>query len=348
MNDTLHAATKLHAPPRFSVVVNNYNYARFLAEALDSALGQLREGDELVVVDDGSTDESPQVLQDYERQHGIVLVQQPNAGQLRAVRVGIQVARGDIVILLDSDDYFVPGYLDRLRRIYTQHPDVDFVFTKAELGGGSPRGRKSMDAMLRRLQLAPGRVGQTKWATLLFHEFVGVPTSGLSLRRSLAETIMALPASAEDSTSISPLLSKLLRISKTEQLKSGYTSDGVIVRCASIFGAVKYYDDNPGFVYRIHGGNKYATSTRLGRLYLLYKRKFRFVRMVKEHFAITDTPTALELRDEILSRSWGVQLKRRIIIRARYCREILRSEGSARDKLAALAAAVGLQRRTLE
>jgi glycosyltransferase involved in cell wall biosynthesis len=335
-------------PPRLSIVVNNYNYARFLPEALDSALSQMRATDELVVVDDGSTDRSPQLLAEYERDHGIRLLRQENSGQLRAVRVGIEAARGDVIVLLDSDDYFIDGYLDRLRSLYSEHPDITFVFTKAELGGDSSIGRESMRAMLRRLQLTPGRVGKTKWATLLFHEFVGVPTSGLSLRRPLANRILALPASAESTTVIPPLLSRLLRISRTEQQKSGYTSDGILVRCASIFDAVKYYDDRPGFIYRIHGTNKYANSTRLGRLYLLYKRRKQFVRMVREHFSIAESPTAIGLRDEILSRSFAVSLRRRAIIRSHYCRAILCSEGGLREKTSALAAALGLQRRTGE
>ena len=333
-------------PPRLSIVVNNYNYARFLPEALDTALAQMRDADELIVVDDGSTDESPQLLMQYVRDQGNCAFTAGNSGQLRAVRTGIEAARGDVVVLLDSDDYFIEGYLDRLRNLYMQHPDVAFVFAKPALGGDSSIGRESMGAMLRRLQLTPGRVGKTKWATLLFHEFVGVPTSGLSLHRSLANTIMALPAIAETTTVIPPLLSKLLRISKTEQQKSGYTSDGILVRCASIFDAIKYYDDRPGFIYRIHGANKYANATRLGRLYLQYKRRTQFVRMVRKHFSILDHPTAAGLREEIQSRSFALQLHRRVMIRSHYCRFILFSEGSLWEKLSALAAALGLQRRT--
>ncbi|MEZ5571301.1 MAG: glycosyltransferase family A protein [Halioglobus sp.] len=332
-------------PVQFSIVVNNYNYARYLPEALDNALSQMRARDELIVVDDGSTDDSMQLLRQYEHEHGVRVFQQENSGQMRTVRTGMRVARGDVIVLLDSDDYFLEGYLDRLRAIYAQHPDVSFTFSRAQLSGDAEKARKSMQTMLNRLQLPAGKVGPTKWAALLFNEFVGVPTSGISLHRSLAEQINALPSTTELTTVISPLVSKVLGISTTEQKKSGYTADGVIVRCASILGAIKYYDDHPGFMYRIHGANKYANASRLARVHLLRLRKKQFVKMVREHYSIVERPTAVELREEILSRVFGVHLRRRIAIRGRYCRAILSSEGSLREKISALTAALGLQRR---
>lgn len=332
-------------PLRLSIVVNNYNYARFLPEALDSVIKQMRGQDELIVVDDGSTDDSPAVLRQYQRDHGIVFIEQANRGQMSTVRTGIEAARGDIVVLLDSDDYFLDGYLDRLREIYARHPDISFVFANARIEGDSTSARDSMRGLFHRLELPPGRVGQTKWATLMFYEFVGVPTSGLSLHRSLADRILSLPTELDVTAVIPPLISKVLRISKTEQAKSGYTADGVMVRCASIFGALKYYDDRPGFMYRVHGANKYATTSRLGRWYLLRIRKKQFGDMFRQHAALIETPTAIELLQEIQGRSFGKRLVRQVIVRGNYCRAILSSRGSPAEKLAALIAALGFQRR---
>ncbi|HEY6131528.1 MAG TPA: glycosyltransferase family A protein, partial [Halioglobus sp.] len=175
-----------HDPLRLSIVVNNYNYARYLPDALDSVIRQRHSQDELIVVDDGSTDESLAILRQYELEHGITLIQQENQGQVHAVRTGIAAAQGDVVVLLDSDDCYLDGYLDRLRRIYTTHPDVSFVFSNAQLGGESDSGCRKVRKTLDRLELTPGPVGTTRWAALLFHEFVGVPTSGNSLRREMA------------------------------------------------------------------------------------------------------------------------------------------------------------------
>ncbi len=331
--------------PRLSIVVNNYNYARYLAEALDSAIRQLQEGDEIIVVDDGSTDESLAVLSHYRNEHGITLIQQENQGQMRAVRIGIEAARGDVVVLLDSDDYFLDGYLERLRDTYIQHPDVSYVFCNAVLGGDSVEGSESMRGILDRMELTPGKVGTTKWSTLLFHEFVGVPTSGNSLHRSLANNITTLPVTVDETSVLSPHIAGLLGISKIEQQKSGFTADGVIVRIASLLQSLKYYDDRPGFMYRIHGSNKYASTNRLGRWYLRRRQKKVFKEMVSRHFGFTTVPTALELREEILGRSFGKHLIRRIFIRGNYCLAILFSKGSLAQKVNAVTAALGFHRR---
>ncbi len=331
--------------PRLSILVNNYNYARYLPEALDSAIKQMQEGDEIIVVDDGSTDESPAILRQYQVDHGIRLIQQENHGQMRTVRVGIEAARGDIVVLLDSDDYFLDGYLDRLRHLYAEHPEISYVFCNALLIGNADASSASMRKMLGRMELTPGKVGATKWAALLFHEFVGVPTSGNSLQRSLANTIVTLPATIEDSSPLSPLLAWILGISKVEQLKSGFTADGVIVRCASILDSLKYYDDRPGFMYRMHGSNKYAATTRLGRFYLRHRRKTLFRQLVAQHFSLSTVPTASSLREEILGRSFARRRLRRIFIRGNYCLAILASRGTFAQKLVALVAALGVHSR---
>lgn len=331
--------------PRLSIVVNNYNYAQYLPEALDSVIRQMLEGDELIVVDDGSTDGSRALLREYARDQGIRLIEQANRGQMGTVRTGIEAAKGDVVVLLDSDDYFLEGYLQRLRDIYVQNPEVSFVFANALIDGESTTGCNNMRELFRRLELPPGNIGTTKWAALLFYEFVGLPTSGLSLYRSLADNINSLPLNVDEMIAIPPLHSRLLGISKTEQAKSRLTADGVIVRCASIFGAQKYYEDRPGFLYRIHGDNKYATTSRLGRWYLLKMRKKQFRRMFTEHSTIAERPTALELREEIQGRAFGKRLMRRITVRSNYCRAVFSSRGSAFEKCAALAAALGLRRR---
>lgn len=332
--------------PRLSIVVNNYNYASYLAEALDSAIKQMRHGDELIVVDDGSTDDSPAILIQYEKKYGITLIQQQNQGQMRAVRVGINAARKDIVVLLDSDDYFLDGYLDRLRRIYAENPDVSFVFTKAQVEGKSIAGVQKMRALLERMELPPGNVGPSMWATMLFYEFVGMVTSGISLHTSLAKKTIDLPATVDSTKVLSPVLSRLLSISKAEQRLSGYTPDGVIVRFASMLPSQKYYDDDPGFVYRIHGSNKYAGTSRMGRWYLRKVRRKAFKILFRQQFPHLLNPTAMEIQEEILGRSLGKQRLRRFVIRSRYCHAILFSQGNLKQKTGAMGVALGFRPKT--
>ncbi|MEN8129602.1 MAG: glycosyltransferase family 2 protein [Pseudomonadota bacterium] len=327
--------------PRFSVVVNNYNYGSYLEEALDSALNQLGQLDELIVVDDGSTDRSLLILKEYERNRDLLLIEQRNKGQMKAVRAGIAAARGDVVVLLDSDDYFLSGYLANLRKIYRRNEDVSFVFTKPDIAGKDSARAVEMREILDRMAFPRGTVGPTKWAALLFHEFVGVPTSGLSLRRSLADKIMSLPESIDNTVRLGPVAKHIFRIPQQEANRHGFSADGVIVRCASALGATKFYNDYPGFMYRIHGLNKYAAAPRWGRWYLRSNEK-RLLRDVQRHFSIESRPTASELRDEMKNRSWAKQWRRKTRIRLEYCLAALRARGSIMEKLLAMGTAAGV------
>jgi glycosyltransferase involved in cell wall biosynthesis len=92
--------------PLVSIVIDNYNYGRFIAAAVQSALDQTYPNIEVVVVDDGSTDESRVVIAGFGDR--ITTVFQENAGQSAAFNAGFNASRGDIVIFLDSDDAIRP------------------------------------------------------------------------------------------------------------------------------------------------------------------------------------------------------------------------------------------------
>src|SRR5262245_23561615 len=97
--------------PVASIVINNYNYGRFLAGAIDSALGQTYAGTEVVVVDDGSTDESREVLARYAGR--VVPVLQANGGQAAAFNAGFAACAGQVVLFLDADDLLLPTAVER-------------------------------------------------------------------------------------------------------------------------------------------------------------------------------------------------------------------------------------------
>src|SRR5437764_1069566 len=88
--------------PDVSVIINNYNYGRFLAEAIESALSQTLPATEVIVVDDGSTDNSPEVIGRYEGR--IRSIMKSNGGQASALNAGFGASSGDVVIFLDADD----------------------------------------------------------------------------------------------------------------------------------------------------------------------------------------------------------------------------------------------------
>ena len=86
-----------------SIVINNYNYARFLSQAIESALGQTYGDTEVIVIDDGSTDSSAEIIKSYGNR--IIPVFKNNGGQSSCYSRGFEVANGDLVLFLDADDY---------------------------------------------------------------------------------------------------------------------------------------------------------------------------------------------------------------------------------------------------
>src|SRR5690242_6951979 len=92
--------------PLVSVVVNNYNYGSFLKDAIDSALAQTHRNTEVIVVDDGSTDDSRAIIAAYGDR--VVPVLKENGGQASAFNSGLARSRGEVVLFLDADDMLLP------------------------------------------------------------------------------------------------------------------------------------------------------------------------------------------------------------------------------------------------
>ncbi len=117
-----------------AVVIPNYNYARFLPETLDSVLAQEPKFDEIVVVDDGSTDNSQQVLSAYKSLIKVVTL--PNGGQLGACREGIRATASEYIYTLDADDIAAPGLVAKLLSILAKQPaKVQFQLSGVDAQG---------------------------------------------------------------------------------------------------------------------------------------------------------------------------------------------------------------------
>jgi len=104
---TLKDPPQTASRPLVSVVIPVYNQGHYLAAAIESVLGQDYEPLELVVVDDGSTDSSSDVLRGYSDR--ITIIRQPNRGAANALNRGIDAAQGELVCWLSADDQFRPG-----------------------------------------------------------------------------------------------------------------------------------------------------------------------------------------------------------------------------------------------
>jgi glycosyltransferase involved in cell wall biosynthesis len=115
--------------PFVSIIVNNYNYDRFLSDSIDSALAQTYQQTEVIVVDDGSVDNSQEIITSYGDR--VVAVFKDNGGQASALNAGFAASRGEIICLLDADDAFLPEKVSEVVKLFSSHPDIDWVFTES-------------------------------------------------------------------------------------------------------------------------------------------------------------------------------------------------------------------------
>ena len=109
-----------------SVVVPIYNVAEYLNECIDSILNQDYKTTEILLIDDGSTDHSGKICDEYARKHrNIRVIHQKNAGLSAARNKGLSVAKGHYICFIDSDDYILPGYLsEMMKTIKKENADI--------------------------------------------------------------------------------------------------------------------------------------------------------------------------------------------------------------------------------
>lgn len=112
-----------------SVVITCYNYGRYLKSAIDSVLEQSLPVEEIIVIDDGSTDNTQAVLTRYKTNEKVSFVYQKNKGQAKAKNIGIQIARGAFVAFLDADDIWDPQKIEKQAPLFS-NPDVGVVYTR--------------------------------------------------------------------------------------------------------------------------------------------------------------------------------------------------------------------------
>jgi hypothetical protein len=174
--------------PLVSVLIASYNYAAYLPTTIESVRAQSYANWQLVVCDDGSTDDSWQVLQAYaDRDERIVAVRQENAGA--AVALGSAFARsdGEIIAFLDADDTFSEDKLAWLVDAFRARPQVGFISHGVDITDGEGRwtgqreGQVACEGWIGRTVLDDGGV------------FRCAPSSGLALRREVADVLFPLP-----------------------------------------------------------------------------------------------------------------------------------------------------------
>jgi hypothetical protein len=167
-----------------SVIVPNFNYASFLPACLDSAIALQHEPKEIIVVDDGSTDGSRDILREYEAAGKITAIYKENGGQPSAVNEGFQRSRGELIYVLDSDDVVFPHMLKHVRPLWTARTSkVQFSLESVDQHG-QPLG--SIFPNYHR-QRSPDELRESVLAT---GEYQSPPTSGNVYARTYLERVL--------------------------------------------------------------------------------------------------------------------------------------------------------------
>ena len=231
-------------PRNASVVIPSFNYARFLRDAVDSALSQRRAPLEVIVVDDGSTDETPAILAEYGPR--VRSLRQENGGHASALNAGCRAAQGDVVFLLDADDEMRPDAIATVLDAW--RPGTVMVHWRPsqmdadghDIAGTVPAPWVRLDE------------GDLRARILATGGFDTTVTSGLALRRDALAQVLPIPE---------------------EVFRQG--ADGYLVRAIAFLGLVQAID-RALTRYRRHGENDSDLGASPGRVAAGLRRRIEF------------------------------------------------------------------------
>lgn len=217
------------------VIVNNFNYARYISNCLESLLSQDLLPDEIIFVDDGSQDGSIEIAKGFQDDFkSLKIICKKNAGQLSTFNVSIEFVKDDaLVFLMDSDDTYPPDYISGVVRRIKPETDVFFATTKKfELEAPESALTHEQETFFIPKSQSLARLSRPAW--------IGNVTSAIVIKGFALKKILPYPDEQDWVT----------------------RADDVIVFAASLMGMSKQIDNSIAIGYRQHGSNAFARKKR--------------------------------------------------------------------------------------
>jgi glycosyltransferase involved in cell wall biosynthesis len=236
-----------------SIIINNYNYGTYLKDAIESCLNQTYTNTEVIVVDDGSTDNSRQIISSYGDL--IIPVLKQNGGQGSTFNSGFNISRGYVIIFLDADDMLRPTAVEHAVESFNDSNVIKVHWPVCVINiSGEEIGQ-----LLPKLSLPEGDLREIVFQ-LGPTNTISPPTSGNAWLRSFLSLILPVPE---------------------ELYRAG--ADTYLYELAPFFGTLKKIEE-PQSLYRLHGRNNYLSiplEKRLERQLGFYEN---ICSVLRDHF----------------------------------------------------------------
>jgi len=218
---------------KISIIITNYNYEKYIAEAIESAINQDYKNKEIIVVDDGSTDNSRDIIERYRNK--IKIIYQKNQGHILATNVGFKESTGDIITFLDADDYLFENMSKEVIKLL----DEDTVKVHYKLMEVDALGNKLGPVPSDKFLLSEG---PSVYKDILNGKYV--TSLGNAYNKKLVKELFPLPK---------------IKVIESEDYLSTIPPDAYLSPRVPFFGHVKAIQ-TPLAIYRKHGENYGATK----------------------------------------------------------------------------------------
>lgn len=256
-----------------SIIINNYNYEKFLPEAIDSALAQSYPNIEVIVIDDGSTDNSRNIIEQYGDK--IIAYFQENGKQGAALNKGFSISHGEILFFLDADDFLFQDAVESVVKIWNK--DLIKVHFRLQIvDGESQTTDKFLPPTTMKLE-----TGIVTDKLLRRSGYISTPMSGNAYNRERLSNLFPIP----------------------EAYKT--TADDYLMISTPFYGKVAGIEKPLG-AYRIHHNNQWALTTVSGsrfRRFVLHDLQNYTLLLQRAKEFNYEVPSDLEVRG--IGRIWS-------------------------------------------